>query len=61
MAMCRICIRHTGLNNVFQICSRNGFLALIVAEDDQRTTLAMLSRSEVPRRLVDCGVACVAP
>ena len=25
MAMCQICIRHTGLNNVFQICSRNAF------------------------------------
>ena len=28
MAMCRICIRHTGLNNVFQICSSYGVLAM---------------------------------
>ena len=30
--MCRICIRYTDLSKVFQICSRNGVLALIVAE-----------------------------
>ena len=40
MAMCRICIVDTDLGNVFQICSRNGVLALIVAEDDRRTTRA---------------------
>ena len=40
MAMGRICIGYTDLSNVFQICSRNCVLALIVAEDDQRTTLA---------------------
>ena len=32
MAMGRICIGYTDLSNVFQICSRNGVLALIVAE-----------------------------